>query len=219
VVKITQNRIIVSDSRQLDQLRDEFDRRHCVVLRQLLEPTLREQILQRIEKAQFYSNTHRDSRKRQFGFDLTLRENELVLHLVHFLLNDPALFEAITRITGCSAIGSFGGRIYRNLPGDDYQLEWHDDIDVKERLLGISINLSQGAYTGGVFQVREKHSGRITGEVTSNPGDAHMFRISTHLQHRLTPVSGETARTCAAGWFFSTPDCSTALKNLARPFQ
>jgi hypothetical protein len=214
MIQITQSKAMVADEAQLEQLRCEFARRHCVVLPQFLTASLLERVLEKIEAAQFYSNSHRDGRKQEFGWDLTIRENEMALHLIYFLLNSCSLFQIFQRITDCSAIGSFGGRIYRSLPGD--WLNWHDDTDVSERVLGISINLSPERYAGGLFQLRERESEQIIWEAGSgNLGDAHLFRISRRLQHRVTRVEGNIPRITAAGWFLSAPDCLTVLKSLA----
>ena len=215
MIHITQHKLVFGDSAQVSRLCDEFASQHCVVLPQFFSASLLRPILDRLETSHFYGNQHEDSRRLEFATDLTMVESELVLHLVHFVLNNPVLFETLQRITGCNPIGSFGGRIYRNLPSIDHKLDWHDDTDTSERLLGISINLSPRDYVGGVFQLREKASGRIVAEVKHNrPGDAHVFRISQHLQHRVTAVEGSSARTAAAGWFLSAPDCRTALQGL-----
>jgi hypothetical protein len=211
-----QSSVITIATDQIARLRSEFVQRHCVTLPQLFASGVVRMILQKLESAQFYRNSHRDHRAQEFAWDLTLRENEMALHLIHFLLNNPRVFSVIQEITGCPEIGSFGGRIYRSLPNKEHRLEWHDDADRVERLLGISINLSTERYAGGIFQLRQKESGRIVCEVGSgNPGDANVFSISPQLQHRVTRVEGESARTSAAGWFLSAPDCRTALKNLS----
>jgi len=216
MLQITERKIIGLAPNNLAQLREEFADRHCIVLPKLFTPALLKEILQQVEVARFYSNRHLDHRQREFASDLTVRENELALHLIHFLLNNPELFQIIQRITDCQEIGCFGGRIYRSLPGEVHQLDWHEDTDTRGRLLGISINLSAGHYAGGLFQLREKESRRIVCEVGSgSPGDAHVFRISPQLQHRVTGVEGEVARTTAAGWFLSAPDRGTVLRGLA----
>ncbi len=216
MIQITQSRVIIIAADHFSRLRSEFAQRHCVVLPQLFAPGLVRMILQQIESAQFYCNSHRDHLAREFAWDLTVRESEMALHLIHFVLNNPRVFSAVQEITGCPKIGSFGGRIYRSLPNKKHRLDWHDDTDRSERLLGISINLSTERYAGGIFQLRQKESERMFCEVGSgNLGDTHVFRISPQLQHRVTRVEGEVARTSAAGWFLSAPDCRTALRNLS----
>jgi hypothetical protein len=215
MIHITPHKLLFSDSVQVSRLCNEFTSRHCVVFPEFFSAPLLRPILDRLETSHFYGNQHEDNRQRRFATDLTMVESELVLHFVHFVLNNPALFENLQRITGCDPIGSFGGRIYRSLPAMDHRLDWHDDTDASERLLGISINLSPKEYVGGVFQLREKASGRIITEVKHDrPGDAHIFRISPQLQHRVTAVEGISPRTAAAGWFLSAPDRRTALRSL-----
>ena len=36
-------------------------------------------------------------------------------------------------------------------------------------------------------------------------GDAIIFRLASHLQHRNTNVTGSTPKTAFAGWFRSDP--------------
>jgi hypothetical protein len=218
MIQITQRSVITIAAAQIARLRREFDEKHCVILPQLFSSGLIGTILQKIESAQFYRNRHRDRRGREFAWDLTVRENEMALHVIHFLLNNQEVFSSIQKITTDQEIGSYAGRIYRTLPHQGHRLDWHDDAEHSERMLGISVNLSSEHYAGGLFQLREKQSERVLCEVGSgNLGDAHVFRISPQLQHRVTQVEGEQARTSAAGWFLSEPDHLTALKNLSRP--
>jgi len=218
MIQITQRSVITKGAAQIARLRSEFAEHHCVILPQLFSSGLIRIILQRLESAQFYRNRHRDRRAQEFAWDLTVRENEMALHLIHFLLNNHDVFSAIQQITTGAEIGSYAGRIYRTLPHLGHRLDWHDDADRNERMMGISINLSSERYAGGLFQLREKQSERILCEIGSgNLGDAHVFRISPQLQHRVTEVEGDSARTSAAGWFLSEPDHLTALKNLSCP--
>jgi len=217
LVQLTQVDLVGADARELAGMQECFETGHSVVLPQLLSEPLLERLIEAVERAEFYQNPHHDERQQRFGLDLTVRENEVALHLIHFLLNNRKLFRVIENITGCRSIGSFAGRIYRNLPGEDHQLDWHDDTDRPERIVGISINLSGRQCRGGIFQLRETATRRIVSEVPSNrAGDAHLFRISSGLQHRVTRVEGEVARTSAAGWFLSEPDRATALRMLTR---
>jgi len=216
MLQITQHQVIVPGEQELVTLKEEFFRRHCVVLVQLLGPALRDLILDKIDSAQFYAKSHKDDREQEFGSDLTVRENEGALHLIHFVLNNPKVIAIIREIAGCPAIASFAGRIYRNLPGENHQLDWHNDTDQPGRLLGLSINLSSRPYQGGIFQLRDEDSGRLSCEVACHqPGDAHLFLISPTLQHRVTRLEGDASRTSAAGWFFSAPDRATVLRMLA----
>jgi len=216
MLQISQHQIILPAKNELARLKEDFSRQHCVVLVQLLGPALLDLILEKLESAEFYSQSHKDDRQQEFGSDITVRENEGILHLIHFVLNHPQVLGSIQEITGSMAIASFAGRIYRNLPRANHQLNWHNDTDQPERLFGLSINLSRRPYRGGTFQLREESSGRLCYEVNgTNPGDAHLFLISPALQHRVTALAGDAGRTSAAGWFLSAPDRATVLRNLA----
>lgn len=216
MIQITQRGVVITDAESISQLKNSFAEQHCVVLPRLFEKSLLERIIKQIEAATFYANVHTDYEQQEFATDMTIRENELALHQIHLLLNNPKLFEMIQQITDCpQKIESFGGRIYRNQPGANHQLEWHDDTEMSERLIGISVNLSAESYEGGVFQLRERHSEKVMFEkACGNTGDAHIFRISPSLQHRVTKVEGYIARTAAAGWFNSHPDIETTIKSL-----
>lgn len=215
MVQISQNGFLISDIEKIAKLKDMFAIQHCVVLPNFLEQSLVERIIKFLETAKFYSNAHIDNLQQEFATDLTVCENEIVLHQLNLLLNNQKLFRAIEEITNCQTINSYAGRIYRNNPNTEHQLEWHDDTESKERLIGISVNLNTKNYKGGIFQIRERKSKNIVCEVAcGNTGDAHIFRISTELQHRVTKIIGNHHRTAAAGWFNSYPEVKSVFKNL-----
>lgn len=215
MAQIGKRGFILNDDSLIAGWREEFAANQCLVLHNLIEKSLSEQIIERLRTAEFYSNKHFSSEQQEFASDLTIRENELAVHQIHLLLNNPKLFTLLRQITDCPQIKCFSGRIYRNLPNTNHHLEWHDDLEVKERLIGISINLSAEKYLGGFFQIRKKKSKEILGQIESqNAGDAHIFRISPELQHRVTPTNGLSTRTAAAGWFMSEPDASEIIRSL-----
>jgi hypothetical protein len=125
----------------------------------------------------------------------------MALQIFLLLFNNSRLFEAVQRITGCPPIAGFGGRIYRIDPGTDQFLDWHEDT-AGNYLVGLSVNLGPEPYGGGVFQIRERRSKRITCEVAhQRPGDAHLFSIAPKLEHRVTPLTGSVSRVAGSGWF------------------
>src|SRR5258708_23307107 len=116
-------------------------------------------------------------------------------------MNSPELFRIIQRITGCSSIGNFFGRIHRSSPGPEHKIEWHGD-NADYRLVGISINFSDDTFSGGSFQIRDKQSETMLNEVSNTRiGDAFIFGIDPELQHRLLPVADGGSRTVGFGWF------------------
>lgn len=215
MVQIRQNSFIDSSIEQIAKLKEAFAKQHCVVLPYFLDSSMARRIIKQLETAKFYSNAHTDFLQQEFATDLTVYENELALHQIHLLLNNQNLFRVVEQITDCKTIKNFSGRIYRNQPETEHQLEWHDDKETEYRLIGISINLSSYKYHGGVFQLREKKSKKIVCDVAcGNLGDAHIFRIDNALQHRVTKIIGSQPRTAAAGWFNSYPDVKTVFKTL-----
>jgi hypothetical protein len=95
---------------ELQALGREFARRQCILLENFLEPKLLEGLRRRLDQDEFYQRLHQDTR-----LELCLKEKS-THGLVHFLLNDPALFELLQKSTGCGRIGRFYGRVYRMVP-------------------------------------------------------------------------------------------------------
>ena len=101
-------------------------------------------------------------------------------------------------------------------PGADHFDSWHADVGTthRDRLVGMSINLSPRPYQGGAFLLREEASGEIICALSNiGPGDAICFRISSALKHMVTPLVGKEPKTAFAGWFRSGDrDFYSALK-------
>ena len=215
-MQITQTGFQAPTATQLTQWRTEFAKFHCVVLPQLLAPTLQQSLWQQIKAAAFEPVTyHYTDGVNTFSQHLRLNQINLAAHQFHLLLNHPKLFKAVQQITACAAIGGFSGHIFRINPGDNHYLNWHEDTHTHNYLVGLSVNLGQEPYTGGVFQIRERCTKRVTSEIAhTRPGDAHLFNIAPWLQHRLTPLTGTVARIAAAGWFCVESDFMSALKRL-----
>lgn len=186
-----------------NELKQEFEEKHSIFLPQLLENSLLQKIISDIESASFYENEH-TSMEKVFATDLSIQPKNIALHQIRFLLNNQRLFQLIEHISGCLPIKGFACRIYKNMPGSGHHLDWHDDTSVESRLVGISINLGRERYGGGVFQLRKKGTEEILREVScGHPGDMHIFRVSSKLEHRVTETTGEHPRIACAGWFFS----------------
>ena len=194
------------DDSELAVLRHEFVERQCLRLANFLEPKLLEQLQRRLEQDEFYQRQHQDTR-----LELCLKE-EATHGLVHFLINDPGLFEILQKITGCGRIGRFYGRVYRMVPGAGHYDSWHDDA-FENRMITISINLSREFYRGGLLQIRERQSKRFLHEIANTGfGDAIVFRVDSGLQHRVTDVEGDVEKVALSGWFVPWPDYPFSLR-------
>jgi hypothetical protein len=76
----------------------------------------------------------------------------------------------------------------------------------------MSINLSPTSFSGGTFELRERESKRLVyRHGNTGCGDALIFRLSLDLEHRVTDVIGNAAKTAFAGWFRSQPHDYRAL--------
>jgi hypothetical protein len=203
-------KVIVND---LEALRAEFAQKHCVLLPQILAPDLLEFLGRQLAQASFVTKLEREADE-EFGKVLFIPESEPALFVLHLLLNNLSLFEALEHITECGAIGNFTGRIHQSAPGGDHKIDWHGD-NADHRLLGLTLNLGDEDYTGGLFQLRNKQTQQVVCELPRKPpGDAFVFRISPGLQHRLTMLRSGGRRTVGVGWFRSHPD----LRSFSRDY-
>jgi hypothetical protein len=187
--------------------RQEFDRQHCILLPGLFEPTLLQEVQQRLNRAEFYERSDEG-----IALESCLRDKG-ISSLLHFLLNNRNFFQVVEQLTGCGRIGCFEGRVYHLNPACGHYDSWHDDMVGHRKMLAVSINLSQAVYRGGVLQIRDQASKQIVHEMANTGlGDGIIFRIASYLEHRVTAVEGSVVRTAFAGWFYSQPDYETLLQ-------
>lgn len=180
-------------------LREQFERDHCVRLERFVSPAALAMVRRYIDEVAFVHRVHDG-----VGTELCLSDGR-AFRLMFFLVNDPALFATIRRITGCPRIGCFTGRLYRMVPGNGDYDSWHTDV-IEDRMIGMSVNLGE-PYEGGVFQIRDCTSNRPPRELPNVvPGDAILFRIDERLEHWITPMAGTAPKTAFAGWFRSAPE-------------
>jgi len=192
----------------IDALRLQFDQQHYLRLPDFLDPEILGFAQSQIDSGQFYQRVHEDIGSNK---ELCMARNAGFGALL-LLVNDEKLFQIIQDITQCAKIRCFEGRVYRVSAGQGHHDSWHNDIG-DHRLVGMSINLSAEIYAGGVLQLRERDSGEIVSEVPNAlPGDAIIFRLSDQLQHRITEVEGNFAKTAFAGWFKAQPPFLSLLK-------
>jgi hypothetical protein len=166
-----------------------------VLLPQFLSPRLLEIIREQIEGSRFRRVTHKD-----IGSDQFLPGHNATAALI-FLLNDPEVFAAIRRITGCGPLKSVAASIRRVVAGKGKSLTWHNDKG-RYRRAAITINLSERPYCGGLLQIRKTRDRHIVKEIANvGAGDAVLFRVSAALEHRNTEVIGPNHKTAFTGWF------------------
>jgi 2OG-Fe(II) oxygenase superfamily len=182
----------------VESLQRCFEREHFLLLKGFLHPEIISLIQPFLARA-VYLPSHYE----HVGSELRMEPN-LAFDTLSFLANDAKLFALVQAITGCASIGSFQGRVYKLIPDPQHNFDWHNDLSEASRLVAMSINLTEGMFRGGVFQIREARSGRITGEVANaGLGNAVLFGISKDLEHRVTGIEGDTPRISFSGWFKS----------------
>jgi 2OG-Fe(II) oxygenase superfamily len=198
--------LVLGSDLSLEAARHAFFDHHCVKIRGFLADDLFSQVLADIRPDDFYERMHGG-----FGSEACLKNDSPAVTLLWLLVNDERLFRAVEAVTGCPAIGSFEGRIYRFTDSPSHHDDWHDDL-ADNRLVAMSVNLSGHAYDGGILRIRDSTSGEILHEESNTgPGDALVFRLAPELQHCVTKVTGSRPKTAFAGWFKSAPDYRTLL--------
>ena len=207
VVTLTRGGAVVSG--RAEALRDTFRQSHCVRLPQLIDRALAADIAGRIDTGVFTTKAHADA-----ALELCLEPDDTV-GLLHFLVNEPAVYALIEQVADLSPIRSFFGRVYRHVPGGGHFQDWHGDVE-PNRHIGLSINLGAAPYDGGVFQIRARDTGQPLASVhNTGLGDAIIFRLRDDLEHRVTALEGGVAKTAFAGWFRSEPDYLAVLRGEA----
>lgn len=189
----------------LRKLRAHFDKYHYVRLKHFIDPVLLKQIRNEVGKADFFKKIHGN-----IGVELCMKANA-GLRMLNFIADDPELFGWVREITGCGSIGCFTGRIYR-MCADHHHDDWHNDM-TENRLIAMSINLSEKPYEGGRLLLRETGKPETEQKIeNTGPGDAILFRLSHKLEHLVESVYGKNPKTAYAGWFRSKPDFRNAFK-------
>jgi 2OG-Fe(II) oxygenase superfamily len=185
-------------SDELRSLQAAFREQHVVTLRGLLRGRMLRDVIAEVAAAPFDTADDAD----------IARESRMdaapVLARLIFLANDPQLVRFVREVTECHDIGHFMGRVYRFEANSDHFDSWHSDA-VGTRRVALSLNLSQGPIEGGDLLIRAKGSAEPPPTRYGRSGDALLFRVSEHLEHRVLPVRSRMARTAFVGWYSAGP--------------
>jgi 2-oxoglutarate-Fe(II)-dependent oxygenase superfamily protein len=197
---------------ETEALRSQFERQHYLRLPGFLQPEILDLIQGYVDRGEFFERVHNG-----IGSNRELcMEGNAAFGALLLCVNDETLFQVIQAVTQCPPVRCFEGRVYRVRAGRWHHDSWHSDLG-DDRLIGMSINLGKAPYAGGVLQIRERDSIQIVAEIpNTTPGDAVIFRLSDRLQHRITEIEGEVAKTAFAGWFKSQPDFIAMLRDQGR---
>ena len=212
IAQLTRLGVIVGTRDEQEHARAAFANSHCMLIPGFLAPDLVEWFQRRIADAPFETRVH--DLVTPPSVDLAMASHPIASRL-HFLVNDSRLFTLIERVTGCDSIGCFRGTVYKMAPGDGHCDSWHHDVD-GNRMLTLSVNLSERCYCGGLLQIMDWERQQLVCEVANvGPGDALVFPLSMRWRHRVTQVTGDAAKVAFAGWFERQPRYADCLSNVA----
>lgn len=200
------------------RIRRAFRSDKCAFLPGFLHPSVLDRVrvmARETTETIFRTREDHDDAGKVFAREFTLDERHPLGNLMFFLLNQPALFEAVRALTETpTPLTYFRSRVFQMVPDSDHYDSWHDDNE-KAQTIGLSVNLSSDALDGGEFEIREAHSGEVLRVIEgSRFGDAHIFQISADHEHRVRPVRGNAARFSCAGWFCHQPDYRKVLREM-----
>jgi len=206
MLQVTRSAFVCTESAEhLAAMRRAFERDHAIQLPHLFDPELVALVQQHVREARFADRDDEIARE-------ACMEDNAILAMLYLITNDEQMFRAIRAITGCAPIGTFLGRVYRMHAAAGHRDQWHSDV-TGNRLIGMSVNLTEGTFEGGVFELRNKDSEVPQWSIANTgAGDAILFQISDNLRHRVSPVEGIIPRVAYAGWFQSGPGFTALLE-------
>lgn len=213
IAQVTRTGVRIADRPALDEARERLRRDCCLLLPRFLEPGLLAWFQRRMADAEFKTLMH--PLVDPPAIELELQSHPLLSRLL-FLVNDAALFDAVQYVSGCGAIGSFLGRVYKMVPGAGHADTWHHDVD-DSRMLTLSVNLGDRPYEGGILQIMDWETRRLVHEVANTgPGDAILFPLSMRWRHQVTEVTGSVPKIALAGWFGREPSYADRFSGMTK---
>lgn len=204
MITLKRNEVLITES-SLSNYQDVFKDTHSFVIQDFFCSSLQELINSYLSQAEFILSSHSGTEDNLIAKEYAVTHESVINNLLHFYLNKPEVLETVKKITKYDNIKRFMGRIYKFEADENCFDSWHKDISKKEdRMVGISVNLSNSAYTGGVFTIRNRSTHKIYRKVKhDNWGGVHFFRIHPDLEHKVDKVTGTNPRVAYAGWFIN----------------
>ncbi|MEN2792100.1 2OG-Fe(II) oxygenase [Sphingomonas oligophenolica] len=178
---------------------ESFERHRAIAFSDMIDTAFFNQLLKLCSRAQFVADTATDIAQRQ-------RETPGIAgDALALALKRPDLLRWLERATGCESLRSTFGRVTQIAPGAVHRLGWHDDLpEDPTRRLAITINLSENAYEGGLFELRFKKTRQLLARHRHEvPGSVLIFDVSDELEHRVWPITAGGPRRMFTGWFLA----------------
>lgn len=183
------------------RLRPEFARDHRLIFDAPLAPDMLEMLLARAAAANFVDDDVEYIGRRD------IEAPQRVGSLISLILARQPFRQWIEQATGQSPLRAVAGRLVQTSPGAGQSLEWHNDMDGANRLLGVVINLSDRQFSGGQFEMRYSGTEQpFLSHRYERPGSMMLFAVRPDLEHRVAEVMSGGPRRVYAGWFLSEPE-------------
>jgi len=157
----------------------------------------------------FLATLQKVSRRAQFAPDVVegvghreIETPNLAGRALTLALKRTNLLRWIEETTRCGPLGGIDGRVAQPRPIVGHRLRWHDDLNVPGRRLAITINLSEQAYEGGMFELRSAATKEALLQYRhAAPGSVLIFSVAPGLDHRVLPLTSGGPRRVYVGWF------------------
>lgn len=194
--------VINLSDKELEELIFHFEKNHFFRMNRILDENLLQNLMSLINKLDFEETS--------YGHDYNIKglevraKDSLILRKINFLFQNKETFRFIEKLTGCSEIYYATTRIYNIRPNTDDHLDWHEDDSVPNRKIALRINLTEGDFEGGNFQLRTIGNQKYLADLSNFKfGEACFFRIKLKsLEHRVLPVKGDKVRKTLLIWFY-----------------
>jgi hypothetical protein len=176
-----------------DEWAQRFRETRSILLPNLFEPQLLQSLLDSCNRATFATDAVAGLGTRE------VEAPQRVGRAINLILSRPEFIEWVGAIAGCK-VARAEGRVVQTRANAADQLDWHDDMNEPARRLGITISLSEGEFEGGWFELRDAATAAVIATHRHEcPGEALIFEIGPHLQHRLLPVTRGAPRRVFTG--------------------
>lgn len=175
-----------------------FARCRAMVCPQALDPPLLAMLLEVFRTARFTPDPVDRVGRRE------IETPHLAGAALTLALARPNFFRWIEEATQCGPLGAIDGRVTQLRAAEGHGLRWHDDRNDPRRRLGITIDLSEQPYEGGLFELRLGKTREVLLRFRhAAPGTALIFDLAPGLEHRVRPLTSGGPRRVYAGWFFT----------------
>ncbi len=180
-----------------EDFQNHFAEFQSIYIPDFLAPDLLALILQGIASAPFKPNTVDRLGNRE------IEESRNLGRALSFSLRRPALFEWLSAVTKCGKLVNIDGQLAQAIAGRNHALDWHDDQVETQRRLAITINLTETAYEGGLFELRRTNTHELLQTHRHEQlGGALIFAVKPELEHRISPIISGGPRRVFTGWFY-----------------